>query len=79
MRHASLAVCLALLIGPAASQMAPTDPVYWCNVSRSQVSAERDSGLSQIEIYKARVKELDTQVAALTKALEDAKAKASQE
>ncbi len=70
-----LALCFALMIGPAVAQMAPSDPLYWCNVSRSQVLAERDSGLSQIEIYKARLKELDTQVAALTKALADAKPK----
>jgi hypothetical protein len=29
-----------------------TDPIFWCNVSRSQVSAERDAGLAQIERMK---------------------------
>lgn len=54
-----------------AQPAAPTDPVYWCNISRSQVSQERDFSLAQIEVLKARntamearIKELEAAVKA---------------
>ena len=44
----------------------PTDAMYWCSISRSQVSNERDAALAQIEALKInnatlanRVKELE--------------------
>jgi hypothetical protein len=48
-------VAALLLLGTATAigqQADGTDPNFWCNVSRSQVSAERDAGLAQIEKMK---------------------------
>ena len=60
-----------VLAGHAAAQQQPqgADPIFWCDLSRSQVSHERDAGLAQIEIMKfrnaaleARVRELEAKI-----------------
>jgi hypothetical protein len=54
-----------------AQQLQGADPIFWCDLSRSQVSHERDAALAQIEALKfhnasldARVKELEAKAAA---------------
>jgi hypothetical protein len=37
----------------------PSDPVYWCNLSRAQISNERDSALAQVETLKQRISALE--------------------
>jgi hypothetical protein len=63
---------VAVVIGTdnVAVAQQPTDPMYWCSVSRSQVSNERDAALAQIEALKlnnaalaARVRELEAKAA----------------
>lgn len=61
------AACAVLWTGAAALAQQPSDPIYWCNISRAQVSGERDAALAQIEALKARsaamearIKELET-------------------
>ena len=45
------------ILGVSAQQ--PSDPVYWCNVSRAQISNERDSALAQVETLKLRISALE--------------------
>lgn len=51
-----LSVFVVVLLGAtsALAQNAATDPVFWCDISRSQISHERDAGLAQIEALKLR-------------------------
>lgn len=39
-----------------------TEPIFWCDMSRSQVSHERDAGLAQIEILKIRNAQLEAKI-----------------
>ncbi len=57
---------VAGILGVAAQQLQPSDAIYWCNISRSQISSERDATMAQVETLKlniatlnARIKELE--------------------
>ncbi len=63
-----IAVALLLLgtVATFAQEVNGTNPIFWCDISRSQVSHERDAALAQIEQMKvinmqqaARIKELE--------------------
>jgi hypothetical protein len=62
---------LAALSIDCATAQQPTDAVYWCNISRAQVSQERDASLAQIEALKMRNAALEAKI----KELESAKSK----
>lgn len=51
----------SILIGDATAQQS-SDPIYWCNVSRAQVSQERDASLAMIEALKTRNAALEAKV-----------------
>jgi hypothetical protein len=69
------AMLICILFGTAiAQQPQGADPIFWCDLSRSQVSHERDAALAQIEALKfrnasldARVKELEAKAKEATK------------
>lgn len=51
-----------LLAASVAVAQQPSDAIYWCNVSRSQISIERDASLAQIEVLKAQNATLQARV-----------------
>lgn len=60
-----ITVCMLVYLTAAYSQQ-PSDAIYWCNISRAQISGERDNALAQLETMKlntatlnARIKELE--------------------
>lgn len=57
----AITACICITIALAVAQESTgTDPVFWCDISRSQVSHERDAALAQIErlkIVNARLEE----------------------
>jgi hypothetical protein len=56
-----------------AQQPQGTDPIFWCDLSRSQVSHERDAALAQIEALKFRNASLDARVKELEAKAKEAK------
>lgn len=53
----------ALITAPTAAQEPNgTNPIFWCDMSRSQVSHERDASLAQIEILKLRNAQLEAKI-----------------
>ena len=54
MKTISLLFALTALAIDCATAQQPTDAIYWCNISRAQVSQERDASLAQIEALKMR-------------------------
>jgi hypothetical protein len=69
----SMVAAVVLMVASiAVSAQQPSDAIYWCNVSRAQISQERDAALAQIETLKIHVKELEDKA---TKPTEAPKAK----
>jgi hypothetical protein len=64
-----------VMLGVLMAQPVPqnTDPVFWCDLSRSQVSHERDAGLALIEALKLRNASLDARVKELEAKAKEAK------
>jgi hypothetical protein len=57
-----LATGFAWMANSRAQQPQGVDPIFWCDISRSQVSHERDAALAQIEALKFRNASLDARV-----------------
>ena len=58
----------ALVLASSAGALAQEDgtqPIFWCDISRSQVSHERDAALAQIETLKRINANLDARIKAL--------------
>jgi hypothetical protein len=50
------------------------DPIFWCDLSRSQVSHERDASLAQIEMLKYRNAALEARIKELEAKAQESKA-----
>lgn len=71
-RFIVVALFLAVATAAGAQEATGTDPVFWCDISRSQVSHERDAALAQIEKLKITNTRLEESARLLRKALEEA-------
>jgi hypothetical protein len=61
---------LAVVVAAYAQETPGADPVYWCDVSRSQISHERDIALAQIERLKLANAQLSAKIKTLEKPTE---------